>query len=130
MFPAIEKAFFEEKTHWQALQYYGLPPEILYLPAFRLENYLFSVYVFEEKPRIGTFGISIPGTSIVPASTLYITGSKNENFVRMMGERLAIQLQKLVLISLSLEEIENELLLKIMHKIEANLPKQKKRESK
>ena len=90
----------------------------------------FSIYIFEEKPRIGTFGISIPGTSIVPASTLYITGSKNENFVRMMGERLAIQLQKLVLISLSLEEIENELLLKIMHKIETNLPKQKKRKSK
>ncbi len=83
----------------------------------------FSIYVFEEKPRIGTFGVSIPGTSIVPASTLYITGSKNENFVRMMGERLAIKLQKLVLISLSLKETEADFLLKIMQKIEEELPK-------
>ena len=59
----------------------------------------------------------------MPASTLYITGSKNENFVRMMGERLAIKLQKLVLISLSLEETETEFLLKIMQKIEEKLPK-------
>ena len=87
-----------------------------------LEN-AFSVYVFEEKPRIGTFGVSIPGTSIAPASTLYITGSKNENFVRMMGERLAVKTQKLVLISLSLEETETDFLIKIMQKIEEKLPK-------
>ena len=86
------------------------------------ENAL-SIYVFEDKPRIGTFGISIPGTSIVPASTLFITGSKNENYVRMMGERIAIKIQKLVFISLSLEESESDLLLEIMKKIESNLPK-------
>jgi len=86
------------------------------------ENAL-SIYIFEDKPRLGTFGISIPGTSIVPASTLYITGSKHENYVRMMGERIAIKVQKLVLISVNLEEAETELLLEIMKKIEENLPK-------
>ena len=78
-----------------------------------------ALYIYEETPRIGTFGISVPGTSIMPASTLYITGAKNEHYAKMIGERLATKLQKLVLISLSVKEINNELIIKLIQKIEA-----------
>ena len=78
-----------------------------------------ALYIYEEIPRIGTFGVSVPGTSIMPASTLYITGAKNEHYAKMIGERLATKLQKLVLISLSVKEINNELLVELIQKIEA-----------
>ena len=77
-----------------------------------------ALYIYEETPRIGTFGVSVPGTSIMPASTLYITGAKNEHYAKMMGERLATKLQKLVLISLSMKDIDNELIIELMQKIE------------
>ncbi|MCK4896369.1 MAG: hypothetical protein KAS47_06135 [Candidatus Heimdallarchaeota archaeon] len=77
-----------------------------------------SLFIYEETPRIGTFGVSVPGTSIMPASTLYITGAKNEHYVKLIGERLATKLQKLVLISLSVKDIDNELIVEIIQKIE------------
>ncbi len=77
-----------------------------------------ALYIYEDTPRIGTFGVSVPGTSIMPASTLYITGVKNEHYVKMIGERLATKLQKLVLISLSVKDIDNELIVELMQKIE------------
>ncbi len=80
-----------------------------------------ALYIYEEIPRIGTFGISVPGTSIMPASTLYITGAKNEHYAKMMGERFATKLQKLVLISLSVKEIDTELIVELMQIIETTL---------
>lgn len=77
-----------------------------------------ALYIYEDTPRIGTFGVSVPGTSIMPASTLHITGVKNEHYVKMIGERLATKLQKLVLISLSVKDIDNELIVELMQKIE------------
>jgi hypothetical protein len=62
----------------------------------------------------------------MPASTLYITGSKNEQFVRVIGERLSTKLQKLVLVSLNLESISNDLLVKIMNKIESDILEEEK----
>lgn len=85
-----------------------------------LENAL-SVYIYEEIPRLGVFGISVPSTSIMPASTLFVTGTKDEHFVRIIGERLATKVQRLVLISFSLKDSSNELLLKIVNKIENEL---------
>lgn len=78
-----------------------------------------ALYIYEDVPRIGTFGISVPGTSIMPASTLYITGAKNEHYAKMMGERLATKLQKLVLISLSVKDANTELIVELIQKIEA-----------
>ncbi len=77
-----------------------------------------ALFIYEETPRIGTFGVSVPGTSIMPASTLYITGAKNEHYAKIIGERLATKLQKLVLISLSIEDIDNELIVELLQRIE------------
>ena len=85
-----------------------------------------ALYIYEETPRIGTFGISVPGTSIMPASTLYITGAKNEHYAKMIGERLATKLQKLVLISLSTKDIDNELIVELIQKIEMTFFDKKK----
>jgi hypothetical protein len=76
-----------------------------------------SLFIYEESPLFGTFAVSVPGTQIMPASTLYITGSKNEQFVRVIGERLATKLQKLVLVSLNVSDISSELLTEIMNKL-------------
>ena len=89
-----------------------------------LENAI-SLFIYEESPIFGTFSVSVPGTSIMPASTLYITGSKNEQFVRIIGERLATKLQKLVLVSLNIQDISNDLLMKIMNKIESDVLEKK-----
>ncbi len=89
-----------------------------------LENAI-SLFIYEESPIFGTFSVSVPGTSIMPASTLYITGSKNEQFVRIIGERLATKLQKLVLVSLNIQDISNDLLMKIMNKIESDIIEKK-----
>ncbi len=88
--------------------------------AVSLENAL-SLYVYEDLPRLGTFGISVPATSIMPASTLFISGTKDEHFIRIIGERLATRVQKLVLISFSLENTSNDLILEIVEKIESEL---------
>ncbi|NPD89382.1 MAG: hypothetical protein HGN29_11720 [Asgard group archaeon] len=85
-----------------------------------LENAI-SLFIYEESPIFGTFSVSVPGTSIMQASTLYITGSKNEQFVRVIGERLATKLQKLVLVSLNIQDISSDLLMKIMNKIESDV---------
>ncbi len=85
-----------------------------------------SIYIYEETPSLGVFGISVPSTSVMPASTLFVTGTKDELFVRMMGERLATRLQKLVLISFNLEDTSNELLLKIIDRIEHELTVEEK----
>lgn len=77
-----------------------------------------ALYVYEDTPRIGTFGVSVPGTSIMPASTLYITGAKNEHYTKMIGERLATKLQKLVLVSVNITDLTNELLIELMQKLE------------
>ena len=87
-----------------------------------------SLYIYEETPRLGVFGISVPGTSVMPASTLFVTGTKDEHFVRMIGERLATRLQKLVLISFILEDTSNELLLKIINRLENELIMGKEKE--
>ena len=67
-----------------------------------LENAI-SVYIYEETPRLGVFGISVPSTTVMPASTLFVTGTKDEHLVRIIGERLATKVQKLVLISFNLK---------------------------
>jgi hypothetical protein len=85
-----------------------------------LENAI-SVYIYQETPRLGTLGISVPSTTVMPASTLYITGKKDEHFVRMIGERLATNSQKLVIVSLNVEDANNELLLKLQEEIELAL---------
>lgn len=85
-----------------------------------LENAV-SLYVYEDKPRFGTFGVSVPSTEFMSSSTLYITGKKNEQYVRMIGERLATRLQKLVLVSLNIQDLSNDVLLKIMENIEEEL---------
>jgi len=85
-----------------------------------LENAV-SLYIYEDAPRFGTFGVSVPSTEFMSASTLYITGQKNEQYVRMIGERLATRIQKLVLVSLNIKDISNDILLKIMENIEKEL---------
>ena len=90
-----------------------------------LENAV-SLFIYEDSPLFGTFSVSVPGTSIMPASTLYITGAKNEQFVRIIGERLATKLQKLVLVSLNIDDISGDLLTKIMSKIESEILEEKK----
>ena len=91
-----------------------------------LENAV-SVYIYEEIPRLGVFGISVPSSTVMPASTLFVTGTKDEHIVRMVGERLATRLQKLVLISFNLEDTSNELLLKIINRIEDELVVEKEK---
>ncbi len=44
-----------------------------------------------------------------------------EQYVRMIGERLATRIQKLVLVSLNIKDISNDILLKIMENIEREL---------
>jgi hypothetical protein len=85
-----------------------------------LENAV-SLYIYEDKPRFGTFGVSVPSTEFMSASTLYITGKRNEQYVRMIGERLAMRSQKLVLVSLNIQDLSNEILLKIIENIEKEL---------
>jgi len=88
-----------------------------------LENAV-SIYIYQESPRLGTFGISVPSTSVIPASTLYLTGKKDEHFVRMIGERIATKTQKLVLVSLNVEDATNQLLTKLLEEIELILKKE------
>jgi len=87
-----------------------------------LENAV-SLYIYEDTPKFGTFGISVPPTEFMSASTLYITGKKNEQYVRMIGERIATKIKKLVLISLSIDDIDNDVFLKILENIETELIK-------
>lgn len=85
-----------------------------------LENAV-SLYIYEDTPRFGTFGISVPPTEFMSASTLYITGKKNEQYVRMIGERMATKIKKLVLISLSVDDIDNDIFLEILGIVETEL---------
>ncbi len=89
-----------------------------------LENAV-SIFIYEETPRLGTLAISVPGTDIMQASTLYVTGSSDAHFVRMLGERFASRIQKLVLLSISLKEVSSELILKIMQQTEQLLFEEK-----
>lgn len=92
-----------------------------------LENAV-SLYIYEDKPKFGTFGISVPATEFMSASTLYITGQKNEQYVRMIGERIATKTQKLVLVSLNIIDITNDILLKILENVENELLKKEEKE--
>jgi hypothetical protein len=94
------------------------------ITAVLLENAV-SIFIYEDTPKLGTLAISVPGTDIMQASTLYVTGSSDAHFVRMLGERFAIRIQKLVLLSVSLKEASNELVLKIMQKTEQILLEEK-----
>jgi len=94
------------------------------ITAVFLENAV-SIFIYEETPRLGTLAISVPGTDIMQASTLYVTGSSDAHFVRMLGERFASRTQKLILLSLSLKEASNELILKIMQQTEEILFEEK-----
>ena len=94
------------------------------ITAVFLENAV-SIFIYDETPRLGTLAISVPGTDIIQASTLYVTGSSNAHFVRMLGERFASRIQKLVLVSISLKEVSNELILKIMQQAEQLLFEEK-----
>ena len=94
------------------------------ITAVFLENAV-SIFIYEETPRLGTLAISVPGTDIMQASTLYVTGSSDAHFVRMLGERFATRIRKLVLLSISLKEISNELVMKIMQKTEQLLFEEK-----
>ena len=100
------------------------------ITAVFLENAL-SLYIYEESPKFGTFGIAVPSSQFMQASTLYITGQKNEPFVRMIGERLASKIQKLVLVSLNIQNISNELFVRLIEKIETEflVEEEKKEES-
>lgn len=99
-----------------------------HMTAVFLENAV-SLYIYEETPKLGTLAISVPGTDIMQASTLYVTGSSDAHFVRMLGERFATQFQKLVLLSLCLQETSNELILKIMQQVENIIIEEKKKNS-
>ena len=94
------------------------------ITAVLLENAV-SIFIYEETPRLGTLAISVPGTDIMQASTLYVTGSSDAHFVRMLGERFATKIRKLVLLSISLKEISNELVMKLMQKTEQLLFEEK-----
>lgn len=87
------------------------------ITAVFLENAV-SIFIYEDIPRLGTLAISVPGTNIMQASTLYVTGSTDTYFVRMLGERFATRTSKLVLLSISLKDVTNELIMKIMQKTE------------
>lgn len=78
-----------------------------------------ALYIYEEKPLLGTLGVSVPGSSIMPASTLSITGLKNEHYVKMLGERLATKLQKMVIVSLNIKELNNELMVQLIQRLES-----------
>ncbi|OLS33028.1 MAG: hypothetical protein HeimAB125_02780 [Candidatus Heimdallarchaeota archaeon AB_125] len=95
-----------------------------HITAVFLENAV-SIFIYDETPRLGTLAISVPGTDIMQASTLYVTGSSDAHFVRMLGERFATRIRKLVLLSISLKEISNELVMKIMQKTEQLLFEEK-----
>ncbi len=92
-----------------------------------LENAV-SIYIYEDTPKFGTFGVSIPATEFMSASTLYITGQKNEQYVRMIGERIATKIQKIVLVSLNIQDITNDILLKILENVETELLKKEEKE--
>ena len=94
------------------------------ITAVLLENAV-SIFIYEEAPRLGTVAISVPGNDIMQASTLYVTGSSDAHFVRMLGERFATKIRKLVLLSISLKEISNELVMKLMQKTEQLLFEEK-----
>lgn len=93
-----------------------------------LENAV-SIYIYEETPKLGTLAISVPSTDIMLASTLYVSGSSDAHFVRMLGERFATRFQKLVLLSLCLQETSNELILKIMQQVENIIVEEKRKNS-
>lgn len=76
--------------------------------AFLLDNAI-SIYVYEGDPKLGTIGLSIPGSDILPPSTMFISGIKNELMVRGMGERLSKMTEKMVLLSIN---VSNEGLFK------------------
>ena len=85
-----------------------------------LENAI-SLFVYEDIPTFGSFGISVPATTFMPASTLFITGKDEDYSVRIIGEKIATKIQKLVLVSLNVKNVSNNLLSEIIKKIEENL---------
>ena len=97
------------------------------ITAVFLENAL-SFYIYEDKPTFGTFGVAVPTTEFMKASTLFITGQKNESYVRMIGERLATKTQKLVVVSLNVQDMSNSLFMKLIEKIEKEFLLEEKEE--
>lgn len=85
-----------------------------------LENAI-SIYVYDGEPKLGTIGLSIPGSSFTPTSTLHISGAKDQLFVQMIGERIATKMQKLILTSLNLKSPSGTLLSLLIEKIEAEI---------
>ena len=67
-----------------------------------------SVFVYEETPRLGTVGLSVPGTDVMPPSTAFATGIKHEFYVRGLGERISKITGKIALLSIN---VNNEYLI-------------------
>lgn len=85
--------------------------------AIKFENAV-AIYVFEGSPKFGTTALSIPGNLFSPANTLFMSGTRNEMFARMLGEKLATVTKKLVFVSVNIEEITPELHKELWKKIE------------
>ncbi len=66
------------------------------------ENAL-SIYIYEEKPLIGTISLSTPATDVLPSSTVFMVGTKFDVFIKMAGERIASSLNKIVMLSIYLK---------------------------
>ncbi|MHA1304597.1 MAG: hypothetical protein ACTSQE_02245 [Candidatus Heimdallarchaeaceae archaeon] len=63
-----------------------------------------SVYVYEDSPKLGTIGLTVPGSETIPPSTVFLSGLRYEHFVRMFGERIARVTGKLTLVSINVSD--------------------------
>ena len=63
-----------------------------------------SIFISEKSPKLGTIGLSYPPIDF-SSSTSLLHGMKNEQFVRIIGERYSKITGKMVLVSLNIENI-------------------------
>ncbi|MHA1708085.1 MAG: hypothetical protein ACTSYV_03270 [Candidatus Heimdallarchaeaceae archaeon] len=80
-----------------------------------------SIFLFEDSPKLGSVALSVPGTEFMPASTLYVSGTTEQLFVKLLGERIATKFHKLVLTSLNLKNTSSETFSLIVEKIEKEI---------
>jgi len=60
-----------------------------------------SIFISEKPPKLGTIGLSYPPIDF-SSSTSLLHGMKNEQFVRIIGERYSKITGKMVLVSLNI----------------------------
>ncbi|MHA1778291.1 MAG: hypothetical protein ACTSYN_01840, partial [Candidatus Heimdallarchaeaceae archaeon] len=90
------------------------------LVALNFENAII-LFVYEGNPKFGTCGLSVPGNMILPANTVFLSGSKNDIAVRTIGERLAKIVNKLALVSINVTTMSNTLHAKLWEFIETKI---------